>query len=189
MTDIHDQDEDTSPTAPGKVLRGIRESQGMTQADVANRLRLSVQSIKDIEADDYFRFSAAIYVRGYLRNYAALLKIDNAPLLAAFNSMRFVDQINPTQGTSYIASSITKTAHSNRSKRRVARWMSGVVFLLLIGLVAAWWYGQRHHQHAIISNNLLTQAAQPAQQASQHLAIPMTVKNVVVEHKLNQKRK
>lgn len=157
MTEIAIQDEtEDSLTAPGKLLRDRREEMGLTQAEVASKLHLSQQSIKDIEADDYSYFSAPIYVRGYLRNYAALLDLDCKPLLRAFEEMGFVDQLNKTPRASYIASSVSRTVRLHHSRKQLARWMSYVFFALIVTLVAVWWHGQRTHQHAGLTPSLIT---------------------------------
>ena len=177
MSETLPQDEQESLTAPGKVLRDQREELGLTQAEVASKMRLSQQSIKDIEADDYSHFSAEIYVRGYIRNYASIVKLDGKPLLRAFDKMGFVDQLNQMPRTSYIASSVTKTAHLHRSRRRLAQWVSYAFMGLLIALVALWWHGQSSHKHADISAKLLSAVDQAAIPKIEH-SIPMTVKHV-----------
>lgn len=160
---------DTPLTAPGKVLRVARDARGLTQTDVAKRLHMSMQTIKDIEADDYSHFSAAIYVKGYLHNYAALLGIDEKPLQEAFETMGFMDQLSTASQVSYVSSSIAEADSLNRSGRRIARRASWFVFALLVALVVAWWYGQRHHKHATIPVGLLSAT-------QQHLIIPVDTK-------------
>lgn len=179
MSDKPSKDVRESLTAPGKLLRDQREKLGLTQTEVAARLRLSKQSIKDIEADDYSHFSAAIYVRGYIRSYAHVVKLDEQPLLRAFNEMGFVDQLNQLPRTSYIASSVTKTAYLNRSRRQLAQWVSYGFIALLIALVALWWHGQSNHKHADISAKLLSAVDEStAVDQSQPAPLPTTVKTV-----------
>jgi cytoskeletal protein RodZ len=190
MTDKLSQDETESLTAPGKLLRDKREKMGLTQEDIATRMRLSKQTIKDIELDDYSHFSAAIYVHGYLRGFAAIVGLNSEPLLRAFNKMGFVEQLNQMPRTSYIASSVTKTVRLNRSKKRIASWMSYFFFALLIALVVAWWHGQRNHKHATINPNMLTAVEQPAD-VKNTSTLPLTTKyeQAPTHHNDEQKRK
>ncbi len=191
MTDEPSLDETESLTAPGKLLRDKREDMGLTQGEVAARLRLSKQSIKDIEADDYSHFSAVIYVRGYIRGYAAIVGLDPAPLLRAFFEMGFVDLLNQMPRTSYISSSVTKTVRLNRSKKRIASWVSYLFFVLLFAMVVAWWHGQRNHKHAMISPNMLSAVDQAVQPKTLEKAMPVTQGQVTsAQHnKLNLSRK
>lgn len=72
---------------PGALLRMAREARGTTVAEVAAALKLSPRQIEAIENEDFSRLSGATFIRGFVRNYAKLLKIDAAPLLAALEDM------------------------------------------------------------------------------------------------------
>jgi cytoskeleton protein RodZ len=69
-------------TSPGAQLAAARESRGMSVADVAHQLKLSPWQVEALESGDYRRLPGAVFVRGFIRNYARLLKIDSALLLA-----------------------------------------------------------------------------------------------------------
>lgn len=68
---------------PGTMLRMARESRGATVAEVAAALKMRPRQIEAIENEDFSRLSGATFVRGFIRNYAKLLKIDAAAVLAA----------------------------------------------------------------------------------------------------------
>ena len=68
---------------PGAMLRAARDAAGLSVAEVAHRLKLTERFVEVIETNDRQRFQPVAYMRGYLRNYARLLDIDPAPLLAA----------------------------------------------------------------------------------------------------------
>lgn len=66
---------------PGQILRETREARQLSRADVAETLRFSVRQVELVEADDYEALPGATVVRGFVRSYAKLLKLDPAPLL------------------------------------------------------------------------------------------------------------
>lgn len=68
---------------PGAMLRMVREARGTTIAEVAAALKMSPRQIEAIEGEDFTRLSGTTFIRGFIRNYAKLLKIDAAPVLAA----------------------------------------------------------------------------------------------------------
>lgn len=68
---------------PGQQLRAAREARGLQIDDVANVLRFSPRQIELLEADRYDDLPGATLVRGFVRGYAKLLKLDANPLLAA----------------------------------------------------------------------------------------------------------
>jgi cytoskeleton protein RodZ len=57
----------------------------MSVSDVAQALKLSPRQVEAIEADDYPRLSGPTFVRGFIRNYARLLRLDAADLLAGLD--------------------------------------------------------------------------------------------------------
>ncbi len=68
----------------GGALRLAREAQGLSIQDVASRLRLGPKQIEAIEADQFAKLPEPTIVRGFIRNYAKLLKINAEPLLDAY---------------------------------------------------------------------------------------------------------
>ncbi len=66
----------------GDTLRRARESQGLSVADVANSLKLNPRQIDALESGRFDQLPGYAFTRGFLRNYARLLKLDAGPLLA-----------------------------------------------------------------------------------------------------------
>lgn len=69
------------PLTTGQRLRAAREAKGMSVYDVAEVLRFSSRQIELLEADRYDDLLGATLVRGFIRGYAKLLKLDPVPLL------------------------------------------------------------------------------------------------------------
>nr|MBS0020566.1 helix-turn-helix domain-containing protein [Gammaproteobacteria bacterium] len=74
-----------APRGAGNELREARIKAGLSVQDVANRLRLDTDTIGYLEDEIYERLPAPAFVRGYLRNYAALLGVPPDPFVQAFN--------------------------------------------------------------------------------------------------------
>src|ERR1700736_2109394 len=74
------QQEDAQP-APGAQLAAQRQALNWSIEQVANQLNLAPRQIQAIEADNYAALPGMASVRGFIRAYAKLLKIDAAPLL------------------------------------------------------------------------------------------------------------
>lgn len=68
---------------PGAMLRMAREARGTSIVEVAAALKMSPRQIEAMEGEDFSRLSGATFIRGFIRNYARMLKIDAAPVLAA----------------------------------------------------------------------------------------------------------
>ncbi len=67
----------------GVRLRKTREAAGLTEADVAARLKMPVRVVQSLEAEDWSRLGAPVFVRGQLRSYSRLLGLTTAPMVAA----------------------------------------------------------------------------------------------------------
>ena len=70
------------PARPGKRLADARAACGFSVADIARQLRLSPAQVESLESGDYQRLPGLVFVRGFMRNYARIVNLDPAPLIA-----------------------------------------------------------------------------------------------------------
>ena len=75
---------DASLSVGAQLARG-REAQGLSVADVANRLKLTPKQINALE-NDQFDSLGPVFSRGFVRNYARLLQLDVPILLDAMQA-------------------------------------------------------------------------------------------------------
>jgi cytoskeleton protein RodZ len=74
-------DDTQEPRTLGQVLAGERERQGLSRAEVAQRLHMSAWQIDALEAGDYARLPQGTFLRGFVRNYAKALGLDPEEVL------------------------------------------------------------------------------------------------------------
>lgn len=118
----------TAASGFGQILRDARIRRGMNVSDVAHRLRLSEQQVEAIEAQDFSRLPAAVFLRGYIRNYANLLQLDDVPLLMeAVPQARPVDTVFASKRNAQRFKAIEPVYRSGRSSR--GGWLYIVVIL------------------------------------------------------------
>ena len=67
----------------GERLRTAREAAGLSQADVATRLKMPLRVVKSLEEEDWGRLGAPVFVRGQLRSYSRLLGLRFDPVVEA----------------------------------------------------------------------------------------------------------
>ncbi|PTQ90831.1 helix-turn-helix domain-containing protein [Agitococcus lubricus] len=80
---------------PGARLKQAREQQGLTVADVCQTLKILPRIIEQLEADDYAALPEAVFIRGYLRQYAQLLSLPVEDMLARFDEYYVADRGQP----------------------------------------------------------------------------------------------
>ncbi|MDW5376507.1 DUF4115 domain-containing protein [Halomonas sp. HP20-15] len=119
----------------GEMLKRERERQGLTIDEVAVQLNLRPAVVSGLESDQYSEVPVAAYRRGYLRAYARLMGIDEAPVVAAYNA-----QHGDTR--SDVERRIAPVQRARRPSR-VGAWIFKLFTLLvilgLIGLTLLWW--------------------------------------------------
>ncbi|WP_292934911.1 RodZ domain-containing protein [Noviherbaspirillum sp.] len=125
-------------TSPGARLAAYRKERGWTIEQVASQLNLAPRQIVAIESDDYPALPGMPIVRGFIRAYAKLLKIDPAPLLATLGGETVLahEPIAPR-----------KTLSTPFSEKRLpsmverpglsSKWIVGLLLIILVG-VAIW---------------------------------------------------
>ncbi len=77
----------------GQKLAAARKENGLSVQEVAGHLNLGVNIIEAVEADDYDNLPGSTFVRGYIRAYANLLRLNPDELIAMLgeNSVQMMD--------------------------------------------------------------------------------------------------
>ncbi len=135
----HRDDEQTSvdtADSPGRRLRIARQARGMSQADIAAQLHLSSTIINALETDEHERMPGPVFVRGYLRNYARLLGLDENDVLSEYGGNT---QARTPNATPSLSSGVQKEIRSSHIGVRLITWL---IVIGLIALVVAWWQGR-----------------------------------------------
>jgi len=76
------QEASPTPKGPGAELAAQREARAWTIEQVATQLNLAPRQIHALETDNFSALPGMACVRGFIRSYAKLLKIEVEPLLA-----------------------------------------------------------------------------------------------------------
>jgi cytoskeleton protein RodZ len=119
---------------PGSHLRTVREAEGLELSRVAVLLHLSEEKLEALEADDYSKLPGAVFVQGYLRNYARLLGVQVEPILNAYHAA------NP-KGDRAPDLKVTRVKHEVGSGHALVKLITWGIIILLVVLVVVWWRG------------------------------------------------
>lgn len=81
----------------GEQLRRAREDQKLSVAEVSETSKIRSDHIHALEEGNYSIFSAPVYIRGFVRTYSNLLKLDTAQLLEQLgHELAESGQVDPT---------------------------------------------------------------------------------------------
>jgi cytoskeleton protein RodZ len=71
----------------GEQLRLARTARGLEIADIAQTLKLGSRQVEALEGGDWKGLPGNTFIRGFVRNYARLIQIDPAPLMAQLDDV------------------------------------------------------------------------------------------------------
>jgi cytoskeleton protein RodZ len=138
--------ESTVPS-PGKMLRERRESLGLTQQQIADKLFLKVTQINALEEDAVDKTTSITFTKGYVRNYAKQLGLNAEQVVAAFE--QYHTSVEPPAKLQSFSRRVAKQTHDDR-------WMmvTYIILLLIIGGIVAWWVQQPSDEAIVEAPNL-----------------------------------
>lgn len=133
---------------PGLQMRKARNEAGISVEQAATALGLTVRSVRALEADDYEKLPAPVYVRGYIRSYCALVGISDMPILEGFESLVENGKQNQSGGGS-------STKWSDRWKEKNGLILAGCgLALLLLIVLLLFFFGVNAEAGTVGSNRL-----------------------------------
>ncbi len=160
------------PTVAEQLRHG-REELKLDIHQVANATKLKTDQVRALEEGNYDYFTAAVYLRGSIRTYGSLLKLDPGPLLAQLET--------ELSGTKKFADEGPAPARKRTGVDSIMLLLSrlnwGIAgFIIALALIAlavnssyrAW----KNHQPAGPFKKLSAGMYQPAEPAGELLPLP-----------------
>lgn len=77
-------EETLSGEITGKKLKGMRERQGVSLQEIADRTRINITYLLSIEEDNFRTLPAEVYLRSYINQYAQMLHWDSKKILEGY---------------------------------------------------------------------------------------------------------
>jgi cytoskeleton protein RodZ len=118
----------------GSLLRQAREHAGLTLQEVGSQLKMPVRVVQALEEENWQVLGAPVFLRGQLRSYAKLLKVDIDPYLERVD----LQSVAPAELVSR-----SHTPHYQRVLESIARRAVYVVITAAIA-VPVWVATQSH---------------------------------------------
>ncbi|WP_163132509.1 RodZ domain-containing protein [Agarivorans sp. Alg241-V36] len=131
--------EDIEVVSPGQMLQEARVAAKLSQNQVAERLKLRLQVIKDIEGDSFDSGLSSTFVKGYLRAYARLLNLSEDLVLSSYTHLHDAHE-QRTEMQSF-SGRIKQETHDSRLMKFTYLVGLGIVVLLVI-----WWWQEKNQQ-------------------------------------------
>lgn len=122
---------------PGGFLQKEREEQKLNEKEVATKLRITRSKLAALETDSYDQFPGETFIKGYLRAYSRLLKLDEDAVL-----QRYFDYVSAhSEVSQLITPSRPQGVVSAMAVERMKTPISPLVwvgFIALLAIVVVW---------------------------------------------------
>ena len=144
----------------GAELRGAREQLGLTVSEVAHHLKLAPRQVEALEEERFEQLPGVTFVRGMLKTYARLLKLEPEPLLE-----RLAGRFEAPDASRLAARYSQPVPFSDSARRSTFVYLGlSIIVLALGGGVAYQWY--REHKLPVDLAQAKRTPATPAAVAS-----------------------
>ncbi|MFA0414910.1 cytoskeleton protein RodZ [Vibrio renipiscarius] len=117
----------------GTILKQKREELGLSQKQIADRLRLRVALIEQIENNHFEADQVATFTRGYLRSYAKVVGVDEDLVLSA------LDECLGSQPQEQPMKSFSRKTNRERHDSRIMALTWGIV-AVIVAISSVWWW-------------------------------------------------
>jgi len=124
------------PLSAGALLREAREAAGMSIDAVAQQLKLAPRQVQALEDGDFAHLPGRTFVRGFMRNYARLLRLDPDAVLGALPAAPTPMLDSPALHTTTQTMGELPTTEAPR--HGWTRWAIPLTLIAIIGATAAW---------------------------------------------------
>jgi cytoskeletal protein RodZ len=163
---------ESMPTV-AEQLRHAREAMKLSLHQIAEATKLKTDQVLALEEGNYEYFTAAVYLRGSVRTYSNLLKLDTAKLLEQLDtelsgSEKFAEQsLSPRPPKGAVDSVML---HLSRVNWLIAAGILGLAVVVLIGSTSyrAW----KNRKGSDPLRKLSSGMYQPTSSASEFLPLP-----------------
>lgn len=126
-------EENVEKVQAGTLLKNKREQLGLSQKQIADRLRLRLSIIENIEDNNFASDQVATFTRGYLRSYAKAVGLEESEVLCALDGC---DETKPeAQEMKSFSRKTKREAHDSRIMT-----LTWGIFAVIIGISSVWWW-------------------------------------------------
>jgi cytoskeleton protein RodZ len=153
------QPQSSKAATPGEQMQARRESLGWSVEQAAEQLKLQPRQVAALEAGDYAALPNPAVVRGFIRAYAKILKLDAAPLVATID-------IQPADNAEVVPSRALSASFSESRFPSLTQKSSNPTGWIVAALAVLVLAGAGAYKMGYISPALLMHGDRTAAQAS-----------------------
>jgi cytoskeletal protein RodZ len=144
-------------------LRAAREAKKLTINEVAEKTKIRTDHLRALEEGNFNVFSAPIYIRGSVKNYATLLKLDVPKIMAALNAeLDLTEKFSEPPPLVQEPQTVPDKLMFLLSKLDWRKGLAGLVAIGIVLIIVIVIFAWRHHRRADPLSGLPPAVYQPA---------------------------
>ena len=130
----------------GARLRDARLAAGLSIDAVAQQLKLAPRQVKALEEDDFAQLPGRTFVRGFMRNYARLVRLDAEAVLATLPEAGTAPSLDhPSLGsTTRVMGELPADLHGKPSS---ARWAIPLALVAIVAIAVVYEFARPLAEH------------------------------------------
>jgi cytoskeleton protein RodZ len=138
--------ESVAAVSAGARLRDARMAAGWSIDAVAQQLKLAPRQVQALEDDDYAQLPGRTFVRGFMRNYARLVRLDPDALLASLPEAGLTPSLDHPSltPTTRIMGEMPADLHV---KSTSARWAIPLALVAIVAIAVVYEFGRPLAEH------------------------------------------
>jgi len=129
---------DADPLSIGGTLRQLRETRGLTLAEVSARIKYSAVQLGHLEAADWARLPEGVPLRGLVRNYARFLGADVDAVLRLLDDAVGSTRPHPTVTALGARRALQQADMTPKGEPAHRTWAWLLLILVLFGVVGVY---------------------------------------------------
>lgn len=146
-------------TELGEILQKHRKKKNVSVGEVSERLKLPARHIQALENGSYDDLPEPVFVRGFLRSYAAFLDFDAKELDV------YLDNILPLEKVKMVNETANSDFSGGKPRKQLPEWAFALAVLAVLGVALyAWQY--KSQSESAKQNETPAIAVMPNQQDS-----------------------
>lgn len=167
----------TALSGVGAELARLREERGLALTDVAQQLKFAARQLEALEQERFDVLPGGTFVRGMVRAYARLLKVEAQPLLG-----RLADRFDAPDSNSLAARYKQPVPFSDGTRRSTFVYLGASLGVLAaVGAIAYQWHRERNGRpEPVASAPKVTPAARPVPIPAGPVGVAKTPEKVAV---------
>ena len=143
-------------------LRTAREAKKLTIEQVADLTKIRTDRVRALEAGEFDSFSAPVYIRGSVKNYAKLLKLDEVKVLADLDAeLKGTEKFSEPPPLVETKKTVLDTLMLLWAKLNWKIGFAGVVVIVFFVVLGLGLWAWRHHKTNDPLKNLPPAVYQP----------------------------